>query len=148
MQTQTWIFLALGAAGVYALTRKRKMVVAVIPEGFGKPSAPPPPAKGAGPAWCDTPGVFAEQADAMKASFDRAWDAFGFQPGGFSDMQDARVKAHALAVWVMEDTCPQLPRPAELYQVDNYADKYGKPWSEAYDAPYNWAWGRLVQMPV
>ena len=149
MQTSTWIYLGLGAAALYAVTRKPKMtIVSVIPEGLGKPHAPPPPSRGEGPAFCEKPGVFADQADALKASFERAWDAFGFKKGGFTDMADAREKAHELALWVMEDVCPQIPRPPKAYHVDQYADKYGQPFLDAYETPYGWAWGRIVAMPV
>ena len=148
MDTRTWIYVGLGAAGLYALTRPRKTVQASVAAGIGKPHAAPPPSRARGPAFCEDPSTGADQAAALSKSFERAWDAFGFTPGAFGDLDGAGEKAHALALWVMEDVCPQLPRPPAEYLVPNYAAKHGPAWSAVYDAPYNWAWGRLVQMPV
>lgn len=151
MEPRTLLLLALGGVGLYYVTRKkapRRTRGEGDDDSAPTPKPPPHPADTQQPAWCDVAEVFEEKADAFKESFERAWDEFGYTPGGWENMNDAREKSHELALYVMEDVCPQIPRPTQRHHVDGYLAKYGEPWRVAYDTPFSWAWGRLVQMPV
>jgi len=140
------LWVALAGAGLYFAMRRKAPGSGQL--GKQGPRVPPPPRAEPGPAWCEDPDFDRNKTEVFLESFERAWDLFGYKRGQFENTTDAAQKSHDLALWVMADVCPQLPRPEQRMNVPSYARRYGAAWAGAYETPYGWAWSRLVAMPT
>ena len=95
------------------------------------------------PDFCRTGEIDEKATEVLMNSFDRAWAASGYEAGGFATFRELSGKAHNIALRVLKDLCPNMPRPS-LEKIDLVKKRQPKGYKAVYSTVYDWAMQRLT----
>lgn len=123
------LLLAAGALGAWRLLSRK-------PSTGSTPSIAPDFA--APPGACFPDGV---DMDEVRAAVDNALLVT-------DSTKDASEQAVIAASAALRDLCPSKPTPSMPYEVPNYEQANGEPWTQAFNAAWQYASGKLVPPPV